>query len=298
MNHGHSKRYLGPLSVVALVLAVGPFGPARPGWAKPPQGDGQKALVSRTVTITKKMPRVGLTRVSSEENNMRFSISGGGGSLSLNATGSKKKTEKLLAVTGSTPTKVRVTFHKITKVEVQNGMTRKVPSPIAGKTYEVEATASQVAVTGPGGKAVPEAERAAVAEEYRSFGKPNFMLDGLPTDPIQIGARVPSMEEAMKKSFRESMSGKPGEQWQISDPIVTLAGQGRVAGARVAFFDFSMSMTLTQGAGFTMTMHQKGRVTVRLADGWPIQMSMKGPMDIMGKANAGQMSMTQKTQYR
>jgi hypothetical protein len=62
--------------------------------------------------------------------------------------------------------------------------------------------------------------------------------------------------------------------------------------------DFGMAMTVTQQTGFTMTMHMKGTVTVRLADGWPIRLSMKGPLDIMGQKNAGIMTMNQKTQYK
>lgn len=279
--------------VVPLLLGVG-----LPCRARTPVGDQRRGLQTGPVTFKKVLPRPGLIRISTESTVMTFSISDGARTLKTSTTGSKRKSEKLLAVLGSTATKLEVTYHKLAKVEVQNGKTRNVPSPLVGKTYVVEAKDGNTVVSARAGKPVPAAEQALVAEDYRSLGKPNFMLDGLPSGPIQIGARVPSMEEAMKKSFIQSMGGKPGEQWQISDPVVTLTGRGRAEGAQVAFLTFEMAMTMSQPGGFSMTMHMKGTVTIRLADGWPIAMIMSGPMDIMGTKNAGQMNMSQRTQYK
>lgn len=282
-------RTLQMLFVLPLLLCLG-----NPAWARKPVG----GAAGGTVTINKVMPRLGLIRMTSDETSMGFTLTEKGQTLTMKVNQSKKKSEKLLALKGSIATKLEVTFQKVAKVEVMNSKTLKPPSPLEGKTYVVEVRSGQLLVTKADGKPVTAEEQELVASEYKTLGKPNFMLDGLPVGPVRIGARIPSMEEALKKSFTLSMGGKPGEKWQIDNASVTLSGKGRVDGAAVALMDFGMAMTVTQQTGFTMTMHMKGTVTVRLADGWPIRLSMKGPLDIMGQKNAGIMTMNQKTQYK
>ena len=250
-----------------------------------------------TVTFHKVYPKVGTIRVTTEAMKMRFTMNARGTALTMAHNGIEAKSEKVLALTGNRISKVEVTYTLVLETKTQNGTATHTPSPVVGKTYVVEARGGKVLVTTRDGRSVSAAENKHVAKDYKSLGKANHMLDAIPTKPVAVGNYVPAFAEALKKSFADTFAGDPKQQWTIANVFVKLNSKGTVAGTPVAILAVGVSMTMAQ-PGFNMTMHLKGTVVLRLADGWPLTLTMSGPLDILGNHNAGRMSMSQIYLYR
>ncbi|MFH2007495.1 MAG: hypothetical protein ABI333_12995 [bacterium] len=245
------------------------------------------------ITFTKKMTPVGTKIAKIEKMNMHFTLEAQGRQIKFTNASTEVKNEEILALKGNIVTKLKVHFKTMQTIAGQGDKSKTTNLPIEGKTYVLEAKDGEVIVTDDAGKPVDAKINKAVRKEFKTFGKPNKMFEAIPTTPIKVGARVESLEKALQASFKEDLGGGKGEQWSLTNVTVAL----KEIQGKLALFAVTVTITMNKGPQFSMTMNMKGVVTVDTTTGMELASTIAGPLDVMGKKNAGQMSVVETKTY-
>jgi hypothetical protein len=253
-----------------------PASPAPPATSAPASAPATGGHVFRV-----KVPAVGTRALETETDTMSLAIS----VFLPNAKAPHKSdmserevTEKIvevLAANADAVTKVKVTYKAHSKVKKEDGADTSKPSPVQGKTYIVEGKDGTVQVTLPGGSPAPEEAAKLVAKDFKRLGKPDRMQKAMPSTPIEVGARVDSLGEAL----REDLVGddEPDATATIDKSIVTLTAVREEGGAKLGVFDVELEVLATK-KDLAMRFSVKGKVEVGLADSIPVAMSFESPV--------------------
>jgi hypothetical protein len=148
------------------------------------------------------------------------------------------------------------------------------PSPVEGKTYEVEATAAGIEVKR-GGAFAPPSEAALVRDDYGGLGHPDPVLSSIPTRPIAMGDEVPAVGEAL----RAILSRGTGPDIAVEDARARLVDREQRDGAKV--FVFEITVRLASGPEpIRARSTLKGTIAIR-EDGAPAEIALEGPIAIV-----------------
>lgn len=295
------RSALGIALATVLSAAAGcpsrPTQGAAPGPTRPVRTPPRPPSVIEWVTITKQPARVGHRRIAQQRSNVRFILDFGSGEQRFATWEAEERHEEVLALQGSTITRLRVRFVGLTEESVKNGAKTTKPQPLLGKTFVLERSGGQTVVTDPAGKPVPAATAGLVRKKYRSFGKPNHMYQALRSRPLQVGSRQPALEAAFRKSMLDSLQTSNTDRWTVANVSMTLTGKKRLAGVEVAVFALAFEATMERAPRFSTTMYLKGEIYIRTRDGWSAGSDLKGPMDIMGVPEAGDVHLVETSTY-
>ena len=255
-----------------------PASPGTPATAAP-QTQGAPATGGHVFRV--KVPAVGARALETETDTMALAIS-----VFLPNTNAPHKsdiserevTEKVvevLAANADAVTKVKVTYKAHSKIKKEDGADTSKPSPVQGKTYIVEGKDGTVHVTLPGGSPPPEEAAKFVAKDFKRLGKPDMMQKAMPSTPIEVGARVDSLGEALREDL---MGGDEQDATATIDKsVVTLSAVREEGGAKVGVFDVELDLLATK-KDLAMRFSVKGKVEVALADSIPVAMSFESPI--------------------
>jgi len=273
----------------SLVTAGCPNRAAKPtpNTTRPRRTPPRRRPVIQTVTITKKPVRVGHRRIAHQRSSVNFILDFGSGENKFATREAEERHEEILALQGSTITRLRVKFVKLLETSTKNGKKTIKPQPLLGKTFVLERSGGKTVVTDPAGKAVPAATAALVQKKYKSFGKPNHLFRALNNRPMHVGTRQP-----------DSLKTNNKDRWTVANVSMTLTGKKQLAGLEVAVFALAFEATMERGQNFSTTMYLKGEAYVRTQDGWSAGADLKGPMDIMGVPEAGVVHVVESSTYR
>jgi len=185
---------------------------------------------------------------------------------------SVKKEEEVLEVSGDKVTKLKVTFLEDAKSMTEGGKPKLAkPSPIAGKTYVLVSKDNKTTVLNDKEKPAPQAEAKLVSKQYGSFGKPDEMMAALPDRVLKEGEAVPELADGLAKEMKAHTKD---DKMTVEGVKVTYKGKEGDAGV----FEVEMTMRVAEGP-FKMTMPLKGKVSLRMADGWPSTLALEGPLN-------------------
>ncbi len=267
----------------AAPVAVTPSDPPSSSAPAPATAAPESAPPSGGHLFRVKIPAVGTRTLEVATNTMSLSLS----ILLKNAKDPVKSemnerevTEKVvdvLAANAEAVTRVKVTYKAHSKVKKEDGADKSKPSPVQGKTYIVEEKDGTVHVTLPGGSPAPAEEAKFVAKDFKRLGKADPMQKALPSIPIEVGARVDSLGEALKE--RLAGGDGAGATATVDKSVVTLTAVRDEGGAKVGVFDIALDVQV-KDKDLVMGFAMKGKVEVGLADGIPVAMSFESPVAV------------------
>lgn len=234
-------------------------------------GSSGTAVAARETgtSFTKRNLPIGTRRTEDTHSNvnMIFNLLGKSNNVTVNE--SSTKNEEIMETVGDTITKLRVTFVEDAKSTAEPGKPAKVKaSPVAGKTYVVSSKDGKITVLNDKGKPAPKAESTVVEKKYKSLGKPDPFLVGMPSRPFQDGEDVPELSSALTDQVR-------GGDDKMTLESVRVSFRNRQGDSGI----FDVSMTIKTGeTGLKMTIPLRGTLAVRTADASPTAMKLTGPL--------------------
>lgn len=216
--------------------------------------------------------------------------------MNMEKSGNEKKSEKILATDGAAIQKLQITYTEKMDVDKDaQGKETKKPSPLHGKTYVVEDKAGAHIITNEKGKTPPPAEATLVEKSYQMVGKPDPVMNAMPSRPLVVGQPVPELVKAV-----EEVLNKEGGNMTISDLSVVLKEKSGDEGV----FDVKATLTVSDGP-MNFAMAVTGDMRVRTADSQLTAMKMAGPVTITSEPTGklkmdgkGTMGMTVTRMYR
>ena len=248
-------------------LLKGKIDPSDPG-DNGASSSGTVPVVTGT-TFSKKTLPIGTKRTEDTKSvvNMIFALLGKVNNLTV--TESTTRSEEILEVTNDAITKIKVTFAEDAKSTTEPGKAPKVKaSAVAGKTYVVSALAGKITVLNDKGKAPPKAEATLLEKKYRSLGKADPFVAGMPVRPLKDGEDVLELSDALGSQVK-------GNDEKMTLEAVKISFRNRQGDSGI----FDVSMTIRTGeTGLKMTIPLKGTISVRTADASPTAMDLTGPL--------------------
>jgi hypothetical protein len=243
------------------------------------------------VKFQKKVPGVGSKRVESSQNDLDFSIDFKRAGKTI-AGGRFKKNEvekKRIEVTGinaTSVTKVRVTYtEKYDEESRGNASPRKKPSPVAGKTYDVDSTGGKIEVTDEHDRPVPKRERDVVAKDWRSLGKPDKMAALIPDHPLVEGEKLPVSQDLVRDLF----GSNDGDDTSIDKATFTFRGTKQDGQKTFGQFDVVLKIAMTSKKDdLIMSMDLGGKLSVDTAGSQLVDLTLKGPFTMKGVSRTAQ----------
>ena len=220
-------------------------------------------------TFTKKSLPIGTRRTEDTKSNVNMIFALLGKVNNVTVTESATKNEEILEVTNDAISKLKVTFAEDAKSTAEPGKPPKVKaSVIAGKTYVVSAANGKITVLNDKNKPPPKAESTLVEKKYRSLGKPDQFLVGMPTRPLRDGEDVPELSDALGNQVK-------GNDDKMTLEAVKISFRNRQGDSGI----FDVSMTIKTGeTGLKMTIPLTGTIAVRTTDASPTAMDLTGPL--------------------
>lgn len=193
---------------------------------------------------------------------------------------STKKTE-VLAVDGKAVTKAKITYADYKKVETEDGKEKKKPpSPLAGKTYVLELKDGKTVATDEKGGKLPKDEETKVLQKNRHFGKPDPVLDGLPTESLKPGDKADKMAKALEQYFADD-DDSAKDPPAVTDVTVKLDSIEKDGDDQVGVFSVKLTLSSKDNKGpVSMKMPLEGKVKVRAKDGFTTSIDLKGPLSV------------------
>ena len=178
--------------------------------------------------------------------------------------------EEVLAVNGEAVTKVKVTFVDKTTTIKEDQKERKRQSPVAGKTYVVEAKDGKIIVLLDGDRPATGLQARVVKEAYETLGKVDALYAGVPRRPLKPGDKVEELAKAMK------------------EVMLSRAKEMDVTGVHVVFKEargdegvFEIDLTLGKvEKPMKFEMKLKGQARMSLKTGQPISTKFTGPVTV------------------
>lgn len=247
----------------------------------PPAAAG--AAVSGGYVFSKKAPGVGAKALEKESKalDMNLSIALKAGAkaekMAMVETTTIERTVEILAASGDTITKIKVSYKTHDSKRTKNGKAEPEKAKLAGKTYIVESKDGATTVTTTGGAAAPDEEAKAVKKEFKSLGRPDTMSKALPDTPIKVGDRVDSIAQALKDRFNEDESDK--EKVTVEKAVVTFSAVKDTPSGKVGVFDYAFDLAVDNGL-MIIKMPAKGQAELRIEDAMPVRITMKSDLAI------------------
>lgn len=227
-----------------------------------------------SLTLTFPTPTVGTKWSEEQTQSMDLTITADGETGQLRQETIEKKQVEVLAVTDNAVTKAKYTYD-VSESQTMGGKTQARPAPHSGKTYILEASNGKVTVTADGGGAASAAEVELVTKAEDSFGKADRMATLLAGRTFKKGEAVDLPADAIS----DVMGG--GDGMKVTKMTLVYTG---VTGSDP---NFDMTLSMVQDKpDMKLEIDAAGKVTVDLASGLPLAMTMEGPVKMSGKISA------------
>ena len=278
--------------LLALALAPGcPGDPAEPARA----GSGSRGVVFR-----RRVPQPGTVIVARRHQRSRLELSqrrGGKRMTVVQGTDQRVETRTtVLVATDAAVTRKRVEYVGGASEQRIGDRVQRVPNPLLGKTYVLEARDAGLHVGGSDGAPVSDYERELLEREHGNLGRPSAFAALLPRRPVAPGERLRPDPETLARAF-----GQAGVQ--VRDASFVLQSLGEQDGRRLG--TFRVAVTLVEEDEQT---HREtrlgGRVVLRVDTCWPVAVELSGPIEIEGRSpdpsdlhGRGEVSLQVSTQY-
>jgi hypothetical protein len=233
------------------------------------------------VQFQPRRPAVGDAVTTKSSSTTSMTINAKSKTVSVNQAEEKEKVVQLLAVAGDLATKAKVTYRKFSKTTSTGGSPGTPVDVVGGKTFVVERKGDALLVTDEqGGKPSTEQEDV-VAQDMRSFGKPDDVDIAMASKPRSVGDDMSDVADALKMKFQTEIGGN--EKPEVQDARVTLAAVHDRGGHKFADLDIALSFKMKK-KGMKMTMTLKGTLTIPTDDVDVASGNMAGPITIDGDA--------------
>ncbi len=238
-------------------------------------------------TITFTVPKPGTKLEEKDAMAMNFSIAATqNGKNVMNANIANKQAhdsaKEVLASNDVGPTKVRISYTRREETETNiRGKEHTKKSPLEGNTYVVERKGDEVTVTREDGKKVSKKEADEVKKDNHDLGKPDPFRKLLPDRPLVKGEKI----DASKDAIRDLFSNGEDDAKPMDVASAELVFQGTKSDGKhtAAMFDMKVAVTGHPDKTMGLQMQLVGTVSVDVATGWPIAVSMSGPLVVNGE---------------
>jgi hypothetical protein len=195
----------------------------------------------------------------------------------MEKTETETRQEEVLGVQGEAVTKVKVTFVEKTATIKEEGKERKRPSPVAGKTYVVEAKDGKITVLLDGDRPAPAMQAKVVKDAYETLGKVDPLYAGVPRRPLKPGDKAEELAQAMKAFMLIR-----AKDMEVSNVAVVFAGTKDGEGT----FDIEVTLAAVEKP-MRFDMKLKGQARMSLTTGQPSATILKGPLSVGSTEGAG-----------
>jgi hypothetical protein len=234
-----------------------------------------KEAVGSEITITRKPTTVGEKRSVDHTTDLTMNLAFGPKKIEFSEQEVSKRSEEVLALDGDTVTKVKVSYQTRKKTKTDNGRTGAPDkTKLDGRVVIVESVKGKVVITAEDGKPLDAPSKAAVAKDYKRFGKPDKTAQALPTRALKVGEEVKELTDALTTEMKEDMDGeKQGMVAENAKVVLEKADNG------VATFHLSMTLRMTKGI-LKGTIPLAGSFVVRASDGALLKTDNAGPINL------------------
>jgi hypothetical protein len=245
---------------------------------KPPETTTTPPADSVKIAVT--VPAVGAKWSETKTQSMDMAIEVDGQKGQLKREGVETKQIEVLAVDAEKVTKAKITY-EVSDTQTMGGKPKAKPVPHNGKTYILDATGKDLAITLDGGAAPSAEELAAIKKAESRFGKSDRMA-------ILVKDREFKKNEPVEFPADQIADLMGDEETKVTALKLTYVA---TSGANPVF---EMAMTAVGEQPDTkIEMQLTGKATIDAKTGEAIEMTLEGPIKMTGKASAtGTMKMT------
>jgi hypothetical protein len=286
-----------PLSLALTMFATGCGKKDAPGEAAPAASgaasgaasaaaapgvlDRLKDVVSSEVTLQHKAPAVGDKRKVEETGEITMQMMMGKQEMKFTEKTAAKRTEEVLAVDGSTVTKLKVTYELNSKESIDDKKTRKTPDLLSGKTFILEAVKGQVTVTQEGGKPVVGPAKTALLKEFKTFGQPDKIQTAINGRKLKMNEPIPELSAAFDEQMKATMDDGRGGLVMDSSRILLKRKDGDFA-----IFEAVVNAHLTKGMMRGVAFQTTSELAVHVTDARQIKTTTRGTIGLSPEEKA------------
>lgn len=277
-----------PLSALAIFLVL-----IAPACNKKDAGASAAASASAAVpavpagtTVTFTVPKAGTKLDEKDAMSMNFSIAATqNGKNVMNANVTNKQAhdsaKEVLASNSVGPTKVRITYTRREETETNiRGKEHTKKSPLEGNTYVVERKGDEVLVTREDGKKISKKETDEVKKDNHDLGKPDPFRKMLPDHALTKGEKIEPSKDAIRDLF--SNGEEDAKPMDVDKAELVFQGTKSDGKHTAAVFDMKIGVTGYPDKTMGMQMQLVGTLSIDVATGWPLAVSMSGPLVVKG----------------
>lgn len=244
-----------------------------------------------TTTISEKALPVGtvVEQTQSSKLGMKMDISFNGQAQHREVSEESKTVQQVevLATEGQRITKAKVTYKSQSQTKTEDGKSNQMPAPAyLNKTYTVSwaKDGQEFKVADASGQEPPVVELEHVRKDFQGMGKPNDFLKILPKGALTPGQKINITKELAAEMFGGDKANS--ENMDLTNSVLVFKGTKKVQGKEAALFDMVLSLKGAEGP-LNMSMDLKGKVTLVVDGGWPIEVTLSGPMSMASGAQQG-----------
>ncbi|MBI4703976.1 MAG: hypothetical protein HY744_22945 [Deltaproteobacteria bacterium] len=234
------------------------------------------------VTFKKQMIAKGAVREETQQDWIHCQLSGPNGEVTVGFEHDGVVRTEILDVEGDVITKMKVTYERDCEVQRWSGRSAEKRCPLQGKSFVLQATASDFDVTDADGKPVSGELSKDVRQDYSRFGKPERTHQNLPETEIEPGQRVPGLETALKLESADAYADGEEPHVSVSNVKVVLKGTETAYRQKIAVIESTFDLSVSY-EDVRMVFHAQGHLRLRVADGQKIGEEYFAKSDVMGQ---------------
>lgn len=248
---------------------------AASGSAAPAAGmlDRIKEAVSNEITVQIKPPVVGSKRKVEGTTTTTMQLKMKNREMSFSEKTTSRRTEEVLAVDGTTVTRLKVSYEVNSKETTEANKVRTKPDLLAGKTFILEFAAGKVAVSSEDKKPVAGPAKLALLKEFKTFGQPDKVEAALNGKKLKVGEPVTGLDAELSEQLKNTVDD-PRSGLVVDTPRMTLKRKD----GDFAVFEVKASARATKGMMKGVVIDTTSEVYVHLTDNRSSKTTTSGTM--------------------
>lgn len=260
------------------------------------------AVHAQDVRITVRPFPVGLRFTTSSDLSfmMTINMQAGGESQDMEMGNSQKQhfQTRVTSVKDTVMTGFDVTYDVFEQKQQSPMQTAQAdaPAPVIGKKYHIDRSDS-VAVSTLDGSAVTRLEKDFLSSEYSRHSFDRGFSAYIRDKTLHVGDTL-----AIDKALATAMFNNVRDEGSVRKFSMVLKETRVVEGSSCAVFGLAVDVSMNMGP-LAIEMEISGEALVRMEDGWPVLLAMKGPIrfatgnDTVDGAGSGEISVRREQRY-
>lgn len=238
-----------------------------------------------TLKLAMVPPKVGDKQTKIDDIGVVFSLDAKGKKIDVETIEHKEQTQEVLESDGKEPTKIRVSYSKLSEVQKMGGQDKAKPQPLDGKTFIVWTEGGVIKATTDDGKPVTDEELALLAKKNDDLGKGDPLTELMAGRTWKIGETYNLTADDLAKLKARDKTGEKPVPVAMSFTLESFD-------AKEARFAMVMVMDQSMGATDKLNFDLKGFARIEQPSSRALEMNMSGPVKgaVKGMATEGTMS--------